>query len=63
MELQEARLQTAAVHSGLQGALQRLHRLREQLQDSSSVMENTTNTVRVTNQLVTHTHTAGQSEA
>lgn len=61
MLLQKVQLQAAAARSGLQEALQRLHRLRQQLQDSSSVVENTNNTVRATNQLVTHTHTAGQS--
>ncbi|XP_078100457.1 laminin subunit alpha-1 [Sander vitreus] len=44
--------------SGLQAALQRLHRLTLQLQNSSSVVVNTNNTVRETNKLVTHTHSA-----
>ncbi|XP_076577630.1 laminin subunit alpha-1 [Chaetodon auriga] len=56
--LQQAQLQAAAAHSSLQETLKRLHRLQQQLQDSSSVVENTNNTVRETNQLVTHTHTA-----
>ncbi|XP_054478572.1 laminin subunit alpha-1 [Anoplopoma fimbria] len=56
--LQQARLQAAAARSGLQEALQRLHRLGLQLQDSSSVVENTNDTVRETNTLVTHTHSA-----
>ncbi|XP_034721225.1 laminin subunit alpha-1-like [Etheostoma cragini] len=56
--LHAAMLQAAAASSGLQQALQRLHRLHLQLQHSSSVVDNTNNTVRETNQLVTHTHTA-----
>ncbi|XP_044032400.1 laminin subunit alpha-1 isoform X1 [Siniperca chuatsi] len=58
MVLQQVQLQAAAARSDLQEALQRLHRLRQQLQDSSSVVENTNNTVKETNQLVTHTHSA-----
>lgn len=61
MALQQVQLQAAAASSGLQEALQRLHRLRQQLRDSSSVVENTNNTVRETNQLVTRTQAAGQS--
>lgn len=61
MALQQAHLQAAAARSSLQEALVRLHRLRQQLQDSSFVVENTSITVRETNQLVTHTHTAGWS--
>ncbi|XP_038554340.1 laminin subunit alpha-1-like [Micropterus salmoides] len=56
--LQQVQLQAAAASSGLQEALQRLHRLRQQLRDSSSVVENTNNTVRETNQLVTRTQAA-----
>uniref|UniRef100_UPI0037E85A5F laminin subunit alpha-1 n=1 Tax=Semicossyphus pulcher TaxID=241346 RepID=UPI0037E85A5F len=56
--LQQAQLQAAAAHSGLQGTLHRLHTLSQQLQDSSSVVENTNMTVRETNQLVKDTHTA-----
>ena len=59
MSLQQA--QTAATHSGLQEALHRLQRLREQLKNSTSVVENTNNTVRETNLLMTHTHTSGLS--
>lgn len=61
MALHQAHVQAAAARSSLQEALQRLHRLRQQLQDSSSIVENTNNTVRETNQLVTHTHSAGWS--
>ncbi|XP_070709007.1 laminin subunit alpha-1 [Pempheris klunzingeri] len=56
--LRQARRQAAAAHYGLQETLQRLHTLRQQLQDSSSVVENTNHTVREANQLLTHTHTA-----
>ena len=62
MSLQQAQLQTAAAHSGLQVALQQLERLKDQLQDSSSVVENTVKTVTETNQLVAHTDTAGPSK-
>ncbi|XP_069368064.1 laminin subunit alpha-1 isoform X2 [Paralichthys olivaceus] len=58
VSLQQAQLQTAAAHSGLQVALQQLERLKDQLQDSSSVVENTVKTVTETNQLVAHTDTA-----
>ncbi|XP_035475536.1 laminin subunit alpha-1 isoform X2 [Scophthalmus maximus] len=58
MSLQQAQLQAAAAHSGLQVALKQLQRLEDQLQDSSSVVENTIHTVRETNRLVTHTHAA-----
>lgn len=61
MSLQQAQLQAAAAHSGLQVALKQLQRLEDQLQDSSSVVENTIHTVRETNRLVTHTHAAGLS--
>ena len=61
--MQQAQLQVAAARSGLQEALQRLNSLRQQLQDSSSVVENTNNTVKQTNQLVTFTHSAGTSDA
>ncbi|TDG95841.1 hypothetical protein EPR50_G00244710 [Perca flavescens] len=47
-----------ASRSSLQEALQRLHRLTLQLQNSSSVVVNTNNTVRETNKLVIHTHSA-----
>ncbi|XP_031733781.1 laminin subunit alpha-1-like [Anarrhichthys ocellatus] len=56
--LQQARHQTAAARSGLHEALQQLQRLGLRLQASSSVVENTNNTVRQTNRLMTHTHTA-----
>ncbi|KAM6908341.1 laminin subunit alpha-1 [Lycodopsis pacificus] len=56
--LQQARHQTAAARSGLHEALQRLQRLGLRLQASSSVVENTNNTVRQTNRLMTHTHAA-----
>ncbi|XP_029282402.1 laminin subunit alpha-1-like, partial [Cottoperca gobio] len=56
--LQEAHQQAAAARSGLQHALNRLHTLRQQLQNSSSVVENTNHTVRETNQLVTRTQSA-----
>ncbi|XP_041824167.1 laminin subunit alpha-1 [Melanotaenia boesemani] len=55
---QQVHNQSATTHSGLRGALQRLQKLREQLQDSSSVVENTNNTARETNGLMMHTHTA-----
>ncbi|CAB1439667.1 unnamed protein product [Pleuronectes platessa] len=58
VSLQQAQLRTAAVHSGLQVALQQLERLKDQLQDSSSVVENTVKAVTETNQLVAHTDTA-----
>ncbi|XP_078018932.1 laminin subunit alpha-1 [Epinephelus lanceolatus] len=56
MVLQQTHLQAAAARSDLQEALRWLHRLRLQLQDSSSVVENTNNTVTETNRLVTYTH-------
>ncbi|KAG8009698.1 Laminin subunit alpha-1, partial [Nibea albiflora] len=56
--LQQTHSQAAVTHSGLQGALQRLHSLRQQLQDSSSVVENTNSTARETNKLVMVTHSA-----
>ncbi|KAL6097440.1 lama1 [Pungitius sinensis] len=56
--LLQARHQAAAARSGLQEALQRLHRLGLRLQNSSSMVENTKDSVRETNQMVTHTHTA-----
>lgn len=59
MTLQQTHLKAAAEHATLQETLLRLHTLRQQLHDSSSVVENTNITVRETNQLVTHTHTAG----
>lgn len=59
--MQQAQLQVTAARSGLEEALQRLHRLRQQLQDSSSVVENTNVTVEATNQLMGHTHRAGSS--
>lgn len=59
MTLQQAHLKAAAERATLQETLLRLHTLRQQLQDSSSEVENTNITVRETNQLVTHTHTAG----
>ncbi|XP_062236101.1 laminin subunit alpha-1 [Platichthys flesus] len=58
VSLQQAQLRTAAAHSGLQVALQQLERLKDQLQDSSSVVENTVKAVTETNQLVAHTDTA-----
>lgn len=60
-ELQEVGLQAAAAGSILQGALQRLHRLGEQLQGSSSVVENASSAARETNQLTAHTQATGQS--
>ncbi|CAJ1081613.1 laminin subunit alpha-1 isoform X3 [Xyrichtys novacula] len=56
--LEQSQLQAAAVRSDLQEALQRLNALRQQLQVSSSVVENTNVTVRETNQLVTDSHSA-----
>ncbi|TMS01197.1 hypothetical protein E3U43_001041 [Larimichthys crocea] len=56
--LQQTQSQAAVTHSGLREALQRLHSLRQQLQDSSSVVENTNSTARETNQLVTVTRSA-----
>ncbi|KAG7222971.1 hypothetical protein INR49_029193 [Caranx melampygus] len=50
--LQQAQSQAAVAHSDLQVALLQLQRLRDQLQDSSSAVENTNTTVRETNQLV-----------
>lgn len=61
MTLQQAHLQATAERASLQETLLHLHKLRQQLQDSSTVVENTNITVRETNQLVTHTHTAGWS--
>uniref|UniRef100_H3D7M5 Laminin, alpha 1 n=1 Tax=Tetraodon nigroviridis TaxID=99883 RepID=H3D7M5_TETNG len=62
-ELQPAGLQPAAADPRLQGALQRLHSLEEQLQGSSSAVENTSNTARETNQLTAHTlATANQAQ-
>ncbi|XP_054863033.1 laminin subunit alpha-1 isoform X2 [Amphiprion ocellaris] len=58
VKLQRAQVQTAALQSGLRGALQQLQTLRQQLHDSSSVVENTNATMRETNQLVAHTHSA-----
>ncbi|XP_069033643.1 laminin subunit alpha-1 [Embiotoca jacksoni] len=58
--LLQVQVQAAVARSGLQEALQRLQRLGEQLQGSSSVVENTNNTARETNQLVTHTHAAAK---
>ncbi|XP_068604397.1 laminin subunit alpha-1 [Brachionichthys hirsutus] len=58
VQLQEAQLQTAAAGASLQEALQRLRRLRQQLQDSSSVVDDADSAARETNQLATHTHTA-----
>ncbi|XP_067342410.1 laminin subunit alpha-1 isoform X1 [Channa argus] len=56
--LQQTQLQAATAHSGLQVALQRLQMLRNQLQDSSTVVKKTNNNVREANQLLTHTHSA-----
>ncbi|KAK5850322.1 hypothetical protein PBY51_014581 [Eleginops maclovinus] len=50
--------QADSARSGLQEALQRLHTLTLQLEDSSSVVETTSHTVRETNTLVSHTHSA-----
>ncbi len=58
--LQQVQVQAAAARSSLQEALQQLRRITEQIQDSSSLMKDTNNTVRDTIQLMTHTHTAGQ---
>ncbi|XP_042350009.1 laminin subunit alpha-1-like [Plectropomus leopardus] len=54
--LQHTEHQAATARSDLQEALQRLQRLRLQLQDSSSVVENTDSSVKETNKLLTHTH-------
>lgn len=59
--LRHAQLQAATAQSSLQGALQRLDSLKQQLQNSSSLVENTHNTVKEANKLVTHTHAAGRS--
>ncbi|KAK5897644.1 hypothetical protein CgunFtcFv8_015135, partial [Champsocephalus gunnari] len=56
--LQGAELQAVSTHSVLQGALQRLHTLSLQLEDSSSVVQTTNHTVRETNNILTHTHSA-----
>lgn len=61
-EVQQVQLLAAAANSRLQGTLQGLHRLRQQLQDSSSAVENTTNTVAETNRLAAHTHSTGYSD-
>ncbi|XP_061614328.1 laminin subunit alpha-1 isoform X2 [Phyllopteryx taeniolatus] len=58
LQLQEAQLQAALAHSSLQEALQHLYTLRQQLWDSSSVVEKTNLSVAETNQLMTHTHSA-----
>lgn len=57
-ELHKAQSQAAKARFSLQEALQRLHRLDQQLQDSSSVVEETSSSVRDTNQLVTHVTSA-----
>lgn len=59
----QAGLQAAAAGSRLQGALQQLLRFRQQLQDSSSVVENVFGTARETNQLTADTRTTGKSAA
>uniref|UniRef100_A0A3Q2V502 Laminin, alpha 1 n=1 Tax=Haplochromis burtoni TaxID=8153 RepID=A0A3Q2V502_HAPBU len=59
--LQQTQIQAAAAHSKLQEAMQRLQKLRAQLKDSSSLVENANNTLRETSQLMTLTHTAGLS--
>lgn len=59
--LQQTQIKAVAAHSKLQEAMQRLQRLRAQLKDSSSLVENANNTLRETSQLVTLTHTAGLS--
>uniref|UniRef100_A0A665TLL1 Laminin, alpha 1 n=1 Tax=Echeneis naucrates TaxID=173247 RepID=A0A665TLL1_ECHNA len=59
--MQQAHFKAKMAHSGLHVVLQQLQTLKEKLQDSSSVVENTNTTVWGTNQLVTHTHTAGLS--
>ncbi|XP_029979690.1 laminin subunit alpha-1 [Sphaeramia orbicularis] len=56
--LQRVHHQASVAHTGLQEALQRLQRIREQLQVSSSVVEKTSETVKETNELVSNTHTA-----
>ncbi|XP_061568927.1 laminin subunit alpha-1 [Cololabis saira] len=56
--LQLAHVQAGAARSGLQQVQQRLHRLREQVQHVSSVVDNTNKTVRETNWLMSHTHSA-----
>ncbi|XP_026035470.1 laminin subunit alpha-1 isoform X1 [Astatotilapia calliptera] len=56
--LQQTQIQAAAAHSKLQEAMQRLQKLRAQLKDSSSLVENANNTLRETSQLMTLTHTA-----
>ncbi|XP_030612396.1 laminin subunit alpha-1 [Archocentrus centrarchus] len=56
--LQLTQIQVATANSRLQEALQQLQRLRVQLQDSSSLVESTNNTMRETSQLVTLTHSA-----
>lgn len=59
----QAGLQAAAAGSRLQGALQQLLKFRQQLQDSSSVVENASSTARETNQLTADTRTTGKSAA
>lgn len=61
MALHHAHFQAATARSSLQGALQLLHKLTQQLQNSSSLVENAHNTVKEASKLVTHTHAAGRS--
>ncbi|MEQ2195643.1 hypothetical protein XENOCAPTIV_016179, partial [Xenoophorus captivus] len=55
----QAQVQAEAAHFGLQGALLRLQKLKEQLQNSSFVVELTNITVMETNGLMGQTQTAG----
>ncbi|XP_061661394.1 laminin subunit alpha-1 [Syngnathoides biaculeatus] len=58
LQLEEAHLQAALAHSNLQEALQHVYTFRQQLQDSSSVVENMNLSVTETNHLMTRTHSA-----
>lgn len=60
-ELRQVRLQAAEADSRLQGALQRLHRLRQQLQDSASAVGNSSSTAAETNRLTALTRSTGWS--
>ncbi|XP_028290565.1 laminin subunit alpha-1 isoform X3 [Gouania willdenowi] len=54
--LQEAELQVTAARFKLQEVLLRLQVLRKQVDDSSSVVEDSSSSSRLTNQMLTHTH-------
>ncbi|KAM9332589.1 laminin subunit alpha-1 [Pholidichthys leucotaenia] len=56
--LQQAQVQGAAAHRRMQDALRQLQKLRDQLQDSTSVVENTNTSVIETSELVRNTHIA-----